>query len=415
MKLEEFYFPIEKIRFGYLSDIYFNRTKEVLIRNKNFKTVTMQVFQKIDDVILAGVEFVKKILKIGTGCFKNMSKAKQLYEELLILEKKNNLFWNSGEIDEKNFLQLSKKIFNIRKKLHEIWIDKSKDLEVFALKDGSLINSYQTVMHIKGAYYTFAQLETLYLGVLTHCSCIATNTYRCVKEARGKPILMFGARHENIFSQPFSGWAAILGGAKGASTQAQCELCDIKPSGTMPHALIACYNGNTTLATIKFAEVFQKETNIISLVDFENNCVQTSLNVAKALKGRLYGVRLDTAENLIDKSILEDIANNEISKAKSQKFSGVSPYLVEKVRKTLDMNGFKDIKIFVSGGFNSQKIAEFEKLSVPCDGYGVGSALVDNSGGIYDFTADIVEVEGKKISKIGRSFISNPNMVKIDL
>ena len=86
---------------------------------------------------------------------------------------------------------------------------------------------------------------------------------------------------------------------------------------------------------------------------------------------------------------------------------GVNPRLVEKVRDALDREGFRYVKIVVSGGFDADKIRRFKEAGVPVDSYGVGAALV--RGG-YDFTADIVSVEGGPLAKTGRWHRPNPRM-----
>jgi nicotinate phosphoribosyltransferase len=80
---------------------------------------------------------------------------------------------------------------------------------------------------------------------------------------------------------------------------------------------------------------------------------------------------------------------------------GVNVRLVEKVRAALDREGFPHVKIIVSGGFNPDKIALFEEEKAPVDIYAVGSALFE---GHYDFTADVVRVEGGKEAKKGRGY-----------
>src|SRR6185437_1188120 len=127
------------------------------------------------------------------------------------------------------------------------------------------------------------------------------------------------------------------------------------------------YGGDTVLATRKFAEYIGPEVKLISLVDFENDCVGTSLEVARALGDRLYGVRLDTSEMLVDRSLFQQMG--------TFKPTGVNPQLVWNVRRGLDAAGFPQVKIVVSGGFTVDKIRDFEQQGVPVDGYGVGSSL----------------------------------------
>jgi nicotinate phosphoribosyltransferase len=65
------------------------------------------------------------------------------------------------------------------------------------------------------------------------------------------------------------------------------------------------------------------------------------------------------------------------------------------------------VQIVVSGGFTVEKIRAFEAAGVPVDSYGVGSSLF---AGQFDFTADIVRVNGKPQSKAGRRETPNPRL-----
>ena len=102
---------------------------------------------------------------------------------------------------------------------------------------------------------------------------------------------------------------------------------------------------------------------LISLVDFHNDCVRTSLEVAEGLGDRLYGVRLDTSEMLVDRSLWQEM--------EQFRPTGVNPQLVWNVRRALDEGGHRKVKIFVSGGFTAEKIRDFERAGVPVSGYGV--------------------------------------------
>ena len=59
------------------------------------------------------------------------------------------------------------------------------------------------------------------------------------------------------------------------------------------------------------------------------------------------------------------------------------------------------MKSWSSGGFDPERIQAFEEEGVPVDAYGVGAALFD---GRFDFTADIVQVDGKPQSRQAGSF-----------
>jgi nicotinate phosphoribosyltransferase len=90
---------------------------------------------------------------------------------------------------------------------------------------------------------------------------------------------------------------------------------------------------------------------------------------------------------------------------------GVNPQLVRNVRAALDAEGFGHVQIVVSGGFTPEKIRHFENAGVPVDSYGVGSSLF---GGRFDFTADIVLLDGHPAAKRGRWFRPNPRLERVD-
>ena len=129
------------------------------------------------------------------------------------------------------------------------------------------------------------------------------------------------------------------------------------------------------------------------LVDFENDSVSTALDVARALGPRLWGVRLDTSGQLVDRSLWDELGDFDPR--------GVNERLVRRVRDALDRDGFERVRIVVSGGFDADKIARFERAAVPVDAYGVGSSLIR---GENDFTGDIVLTDGRVTAKVGRRF-----------
>ena len=341
-----FNLPVEKMRAGYYSDKYFVRTREILLAEGYRPRVTMQVFGKVP-AFLGGVDEAIAILKLCA------------------------IEWN--------------------------------ELEVHALYDGDEVEPWETVLLIEGPYDAFAHLETLYLGVLSRRTRVGTNTRRVVEAAAPKEVLFFPARHDHWLVQTGDGYAAHVAGAIGVSTDAQASWWGSQGVGTVPHGLIAAYGGDTVLATRKFAERIGPEVRLISLVDFENDCVRTSLEVARALGDRLYGVRLDTSEMLVDRSLWNQMG--------TFKPTGVNPQLVWNVRRGLDDAGFPRVKIFVSGGFTAGKITEFERDRVPVDGYGVGSSLFQ---GRFDFTADVVKVGGRPCAKVGREYRPNPRLERVE-
>jgi len=276
-------------------------------------------------------------------------------------------------------------------------------LEVHALYEGEAIAPRETVMTIEGDYALFAHLETVYLGSLARRTLIMRNVHEVVEAARGKQIFYFPARHDHWLVQTGDGWAAHVAGAIGVSTDAQASWWGGRGVGTVPHALIAAYGGDTVAAARAFAEKYSGEMNVTVLVDFENDSVRTSLEVADALGDTLWGVRLDTSERMVDRALWADMGESQPT--------GVTPELVARVRPGLDEAGHSRVRIVVSGGFDAAKIRRFEKLGAPVDSYGVGSSLLQ---GQNDFTADVVRLEGRDCAKAGRRFRANPRLEAVD-
>ncbi len=262
-----------------------------------------------------------------------------------------------------------------------------------ALHEGDRISPHETVMTIEGDYALFAHLETVYLGSLARRSLIMRNVREVVEAARGKEIFYFPARHDHWLVQTGDGWSAHVAGAIGVSTDAQASWWGGRGIGTVPHGLIAAYGGDTVRAARKFADRYHEQMNVTVLVDFVNDSVRTALEVASALGPKLWGVRLDTSEQLVDRSLFDEMGGFTPT--------GVNRRLVEKVRGALDDAGFGDVKIVASGGFTAERIREFEALGVPVDAYGVGSSLIRGNN---DFTADVVLLDGKPVRE-GRPLV----------
>ena len=281
---EIFELPVEKMRAGYYTDAYFNHARETLLADGRHPQVTMQVFQK-KDAYLGGMDEAIAILKLCS----------------------------------------------------EGW----DGLKIHALYDGDRVEPYETVMTIEGDYTAFAHLETLYLGVLSRRTLITTNVVRVLEAANGKPIIFMPARHDHHRNQTGDGYAAyvagrVVGAPIGVTTDEQASWWGGKGVGTVPHALISAYGGDTVLAATRFAEWAPPDLNVVVLVDFENDSVGTSLEVAHALGPRLWGVRLDTSENLVDKSLRDELGDF--------KPTGVNERLVRKVRAALDEAGFDRVR-----------------------------------------------------------------------
>src|SRR5688572_7763590 len=336
------------------------------------------------------------------------------------------------------------------------FVNTFSQMEVWAVPDGTEaayggdVLNVTPVLRVKGRYRDFAILETPTLGALTRASRVATNVYDVLKAARGKQVLFFPARFDAHEVQAADGYAYLIavelfnqrhGKSLSAyvSTDAQGDWWGGAGGGTVAHAAIACFLGDTAEATMAFAATRPAEIPRIALVDFKNDCVGTSLQVIRTMfrrylellragrpeearKYKLFGVRPDTGANLRDVSV-PPLGDKRLD-------CGVNPRLVFSMREAIDhewqgwgLSGddrvvaeqyCKDVKIAVTGGFTPARIKSFEDLSVPADVYGVGSYLLsscDVCGTNNDYTADVVRVkiEGRwyDLAKTGRQACDN--------
>jgi len=336
-------------------------------------------------------------------------------------------------------------------------------MEVWAVHDGSEA-AYEgdplnvtPVMRVRGRYRDFAILETPTLGALTRGSRVATNVYEVMKAAAGKQVLFFPARFDAHEVQAADGYAYQIavqlfnqnyGKSLSAhvSTDAQGDWWGGAGGGTVAHAAIACFLGDTAEAMMAFAATRPADIPRIALVDFRNDCVGTSLAVIhsmftryleltrqgqaeEARKYKLYGVRPDTSANMRDVSV-PPLGDKRLD-------CGVNPRLVFAMRAAIDRAWMdwpleggerdlarhycQDVKIAVTGGFTAAKIRQFEDLDVPADLYGVGSWLLsscDDHGTSTDFTADVVRVKidghWHDMAKTGRRWCDNLMLERVE-
>jgi nicotinate phosphoribosyltransferase len=261
------------------------------------------------------------------------------------------------------------------------------DGEVWALKEGEPFRLKEIALRVTARYLSFGIYETAILGILAHGSGWASAARECVEAAQGVPIVSFGARHVHPAVVGVMDYAATVGGCVSCSTPVGAQLARVAPSGTMPHAMIICF-GDTVRAAVAFDKHMPPDVPRIVLVDTFHDEPEESLQVAEALRDRLYGVRLDTPGER----------------------GGVTPDLVIEARVRLDQAGFQHVKLFVSGGVDPERIRHFLEAGAPVDSFGIGSYI--SGARPIDFTADIKEVEGKPVAKRGRipGIIANPRL-----
>ncbi|NIR42700.1 MAG: nicotinate phosphoribosyltransferase [Gemmatimonadetes bacterium] len=168
------------------------------------------------------------------------------------------------------------------------------DVNVRAMEEGAVFRPYEPVLEIQGSYREFGVYETSALGLICQASGIATRAARCrLAAGPDRGVISFGARRMHPAIAPMIERAAYLGGCDGVAAVASAELLGIEPTGTMPHALVLVM-GDTVKATLAFDEVIDPGVPRVSLIDTFSDEKFAALEVAEALREKLSAVRLDT-------------------------------------------------------------------------------------------------------------------------
>lgn len=164
---------------------------------------------------------------------------------------------------------------------------------VQAMPEGAVFGRMQPVLTIEGRYVDFAHYETALLGLLCQASGVATRAARCRKAAGPRPVVSFGARRMHPALAPMIERSAYLGGCDGVAVVKSAELLRLEPSGTMPHSLVLML-GDTVAAAKAFHEIVDPQVHRVVLIDTFGDEKVEAVRVAQALGPDLFAVRLDT-------------------------------------------------------------------------------------------------------------------------
>lgn len=309
-----FNFP-SSLKDGFYSANYFLKTQKIIQDNLSNHIVTMQWFQRKDDVMLCGID--EAIALIHT------------------------------------------------------FAKNPKDLQILALNDGDIINKNEPVLKVSGKYEDFGYLESVIDGILARRSSVATNVYRLKKVAGDTPVFSMADRQDDYLTQVGDGYATYVAGIDKVSTDAQGLWWGGKGMGTMPHALIQMCQGDIIKAADLYLKTFPNE-KVTALIDYNNDVVNDAIKLARHLKHNLKAVRVDTSLSMID-HYFDDKDTSGFDP------HGVCKELIFALRKALDENGFEYVQIVVSSSFNLDKIKLWKELKVPVDLYGVGTYFVNNT------------------------------------
>ena len=242
-------------------------------------------------------------------------------------------------------------------------------VDVDAMPEGSVFSANEPVLRVSGRYRDFAVYETAILGFLCHASGVASAAAHIKLAARDRPVFSFGSRRQHPAIAAMIERAAWIGGVDAASNT--CAPEGIPLAGTMPHAFVMCYPRPED-AWCAFARGAGPEVPRIMLADTLSD---EKVEAVRAAECGATAVRLDTPRSR----------------------RGDMRAIVEEVRWELDVHGYPDVKIFLSGGLSRADVVAYRDVA---DAFGVGGAIANAP--VIDFALDIVEIEGRPYAKRGK-------------
>lgn len=270
---------------------------------------------------------------------------------------------------------------------------------LYSIKEGTPVFPNEPLITIEASIIEAQLIETMVLVTINHQSLIATKARRIVSEAKGRPVLEFGARRAQGYDGAnYGARAAYIGGVAGTATVSAGRAFNIPVVGTMAHSFVQLFD--TEYEAFKTYAMTYPDQCIL-LVDTYDvlksgipNAIKVYEDVLKPMGKRLKGIRIDSG----------DIA-----------------YLSKKVRMMLDVAGLSDCKITASNSLDEYIIRSLISQGACIDSFGVGENLIVSKsspvfGGVYKLVASTNE-QGEIIPKIKISEntdkITNPGYKKV--
>ena len=227
--------------------------------------------------------------------------------------------------------------------------------DVYAMPEGTIFFQNEPILQVSAPILQAQLVETRIINILHYQTLIASKAIRMQFAAPKKQFIDFGLRRAHGSEAGLlAARASYIAGFAGTSTVLAGKIFGIPVFGTMAHSFVQAHK-NETDAFVHFAESLPN--NVILLID-TYDAIKAAYEVVKLAplleeKGiKIKGVRLDSGDLI------------ELSK---------------QVRKILDRNGLKDIRIITSGNLDEYVLKKLSDANAPIDSFGIGTMMVTSS------------------------------------
>ena len=259
------------------------------------------------------------------------------------------------------------------KNVHSVFFDYLKNFkftgDLWAIPEGEIFFAAEPVIQVAAPLIEAQILETYLLSVLNIETLVATKASRVVWAAgTNSRVIDFGSRRSH---GPEAGIlaarAAYIGGCAGTSNVYAGRHFGIPLYGTVAHSWIQAFEREEA-AFEGYFNIFPQNTTL--LIDTYDTLEAVKKIGHLKFKQEIKGVRLD---------------------------SGNLKILSKKVRRKLDQEDLRQVKIIASGNLNEYKILDLVKAKAPIDIFGVGTDMATSRDyPALDLTYKLVETEDLK-------------------
>jgi len=223
--------------------------------------------------------------------------------------------------------------------------------DVHAMPEGTVFFADEPIIRITAPLPQAQLVETRIINLLHFQSLIAAKAARMVLAAPDKLLVDFGLRRAHgAEAGLLAARASYIAGFAGTATTLAEAMFGIPTYGTMAHSFVQAHDDETD-AFESFAR--SRPHNLTLLIDTYDT--EAGARKVVALAPRLKaagiaprGVRLDSGDLIA---------------------------LAGRVRRILDDGGLPEVRIFVSGGIDEDRLAAMAAAGAPIDGVGIGTNL----------------------------------------
>ena len=249
--------------------------------------------------------------------------------------------------------------------------------KVQAITEGRLFFKDEPVLEVTAPIIQAQIVESFLINVINLEVLLTTKASRCVHAAQGRGLIDFSLRRTQ---GPDAGLrvarCGYIAGMDGTSNVLAGKHYDIPVSGTMAHSFVTSFADEID-AFRAFANTFPQNT--VLLIDTYDTLAgaEKAVQIAREMADQgqqLRGVRLD---------------------------SGNMSELSRQVRSLFDREGFPEVRIFASGGFDEFKISDAIDQGALIDAFGVGTKMGVSADAPYsDIAYKLVKYAGHPVLKL---------------